>query len=76
MRGCQTLGFYQYTHTHQLTVLLKLSGTSPDGSSKRGKGLDGRFGSLFKELLFEAGPRGFLFPVSHSGFSSRLNAFW
>lgn len=60
----RVLSAHTHTYTHQLTVLLKLSGTSPDGNSKRGKELDGRFGSLFKELLFEAGPRGCVFPVS------------
>lgn len=46
---------------------LKLSGTSPDGTSKRGEGdhaeKDGRLGSFFKELLFKVGPRGCVFPV-------------
>lgn len=64
-RRCISARHRAFISTHQLTVSLKLSGTCPDGTSKRGEGdhaeQDGRFGSLFKELLFEVGPRGSVF---------------
>lgn len=78
---CQTVRVYQRTAAH--CVVGSFSGTSPDGSSKRGgKGdhaeQDSRSGSFFKVLPFEFGPRGPVFPLSlgsSSSFAEKNSAF-